>query len=129
MGRGSELHRVFTCLHVRRLCNRIITTVDLATRWVVFEVPDRKLTERIQGQISAYLSYLYDIGAFEDDAFVVQCDAGIAKHEDQLDHGVTILLAFHPRRSTEPVSFTLHQTVRGCRVATTAFAPAAQHCA
>ena len=129
MGRGSELQRVFTCLPIRRLCNRIITTVDLATRWAVFEAPDRYLTERIQGQIAAYLSYLYDIGAFETDAFVVQCDAGIAKHEDRLEHGVTILLAFHPRRSAEPVSFTLHQTVRGCRVATTAFAPATQHCA
>ena len=37
--------------------------------------------------------------------------------------GITILLAFHPTGSSESVSLTLHQTIDGCRVASTAFAP------
>ena len=129
MGRGSELQRVFTRLPVRRLCNRVTNTVDLATRWAVFEAPQAKLSEHIQGQVSAYFSYLYDIGAFASDNYVVQCDAGIARFEEPMEHGVTLLLGFHPTGSDEPVSFTLHQSVRGCRVTTTAFAPAARRCA
>lgn len=129
LGRGSGSHRVFTCLPVRRLCLRVINTIDQATRWAVFEQPDGKLTARIQGQVSAYLAHLVEIGALGTEHFVVQCDADIANRDDQLEHGVTILLVFHPAGSAAPVSFTLHQTVRGCRVAMTAFAPVVQNCA
>ena len=129
MARGSESHRVFKSLPVRRLCLRVVNTIDLATRWAVFEKPDRRLTARIRGQVLAYLSTLYDLGALENDRFIVQCDAGLTKRSDRLEHGVTILLVFHPLGSNQPISFTLHQTVAGCRVATTAFAPIAEHCA
>ncbi len=129
MARGSEPHRVFKSLSVRRLCLRVVNTIDLATRWAVFEKPDRRLTARIRGQVLAYLATLYDLGALETDRFLVQCDAGLTNRRDRLEHGVTILLVFHPLGSNQPVSFTLHQTVAGCRVATTAFAPIAEHCA
>lgn len=129
LARGSESHRLFMSLPVRRLCLRIINSIDLATRWVVFEKPDFKLTERISAQVLTYLSCLHDLGAFENDRFVVQCDAGLCHREDQLEHGVTILLVFHPAGSREPVSFTMHQTVAGCRVTSTAFAPIAEDCA
>lgn len=129
MSRGSESHRVFSSLPVRRLCLRVINTIDIATRWTIFEKPDKKLTERIQAQVRRYLASLHDIGAIATNRYVVQCDAGIANREDRLEHGVTILLVFHPTGSAEPISFTLHQTVLGCRVATTAFAPVAQDCA
>jgi hypothetical protein len=39
------------------------------------------------------------------------------------ERGVTILLAFHPAGAHDGVTLALHQTVSGCRVATTAFAP------
>jgi hypothetical protein len=43
--------------------------------------------------------------------------------------GVTVLLAFQPQGSDEIVSLTLHQSVSGFRVATTAFAPVIAACA
>jgi Bacteriophage tail sheath protein len=129
MARGSESYRVFRSLSVRRLCLRIINTIDQSTRWAVFEKPDFKLTERIRGQILTYFSCLADLGAFQNELFVVDCDAGLCQREDRLEHGITILLVFHPIGSPEPISFTIHQTVAGCRVASTAFAPVAEDCA
>jgi hypothetical protein len=66
---------------------------------------------------------LSDAGAFENDHFLVQCDAGLRRQPVDPDRGITILLAFHPAGSDETVSLTLHQSISGCRVATTAFAP------
>lgn len=129
LARGSETHRAFASLPVRRTALRIGNTIDLATRWTVFEKPDRRLTARIRQQILGYFGRLYDIGALASDQFVVQCDAGLARHENNLEHGVTIVLGFHIAGSDRPMSITLHQTVHGCRVASTAFAPVARDCA
>ena len=129
MARGTETYRVFKSLAVRRLCLRIINTVENSTRWAVFEKPDMNLTKRIRQQVLTYLSSLADLGAFANERFVVECDAGLCEREDQLEHGITILLVFHPLGSVESVSFTIHQTVAGCRVTSTAFAPVAEECA
>ena len=129
LARGSESHRVFMNLPVRRLCLRIVGSIDLATRWAVFEKPDEALTQKIRAQIVVYLNKLAELGALANARFVVQCDAGVAHHEDPLRHGVTILLVFQPIGSAIPVSFTIHQTVSGCRVTSTAFAPIADDCA
>ena len=129
MGRGSEPHRKFASLPVRRLCLRIISTIDQATRWAVFEPDNLQLADRICAQVTAYLASLSNMGAFEDDRFVVDCDAGLCKRADSVEHGVTILITFRPLGCAESVSFTLHQTVAGCRVATTAFAPVMEDCA
>ncbi len=129
MARGSESYRVFKSLAVRRMCLRIINTIEQSTRWAVFEEPDMKLTERIRRQILTYFSCLADLGAFANQRFVVECDAGLCKRDDRVEHGITILLVFHPLGSVESVSFTIHQTVAGCRVTSTAFAPVAEDCA
>jgi hypothetical protein len=129
MGRGSEVHRRYTSLPVRRLCLRIINSIDQATQWAVFEADDASLAKRIRSQVTAYLAALANMGAFENDRFVVECDAGLCRRRDRLEHGVTILIAFHPLGCPEPMSFTLHQTVAGCRVTTTAFGPVMEDCA
>jgi hypothetical protein len=129
MGRGSESHRKFASLPVRRLCLRIINTIDQATRWAVFESDNLRLADRICAQVTAYLASLSNMGAFEDDRFVVDCDAGLCKRADSVEHSVTILITFRPLGCAESVSFTLHQTAAGCRVATTAFAPVMEDCA
>jgi len=129
MGRGSESHRKFASLPVRRLCLKIINTIDQATRWAVFEPDNSRLADRIRAQVTAYLASLSNMGAFEDDRFVVDCDAGLCKRADGVEHGVTILIVFRPLGCTETISLTLHQTVAGCRVATTAFAPVMEDCA
>jgi len=123
MSRGSEAHRNFASLPVRRLCLQIISTVAQATRWAVFEPLDETLAKKIRGQILTYLDCLNDLGAFADDSFIVQCDAGVSQRDDRKEHGVTILLAFHPVDCAEAISLTLHQTAAGCRVGSTAFGP------
>jgi len=129
MGRGTESHRKFASLAVRRLCLTVVNSIDQATRWAVFESDDTHLSARLCSQITAYLSALANMGAFKDDRFVVECDAGLCHRDDKLEHGVTIVVVFHPLGCEEPVSFTLHQTVAGCRVMTTAFAPVIEDCA
>ena len=123
MGRGSEMHREFSSLPVRRLCMLVINSIDQATRWAVFEQYDANVAERIQAQITAYLSALVNMGAFEKERFVVECDVSSCKRDNSPDYSVTILVGFHPLGCKESVSFTLHQTVAGCRVTSTAFAP------
>lgn len=129
LARMSQMERNFCSLPVRRLCLTMTNAIERATRWSVFEPNEVRVAERIQAQIHAYLSSLADAGAFADDQFYVQCDAGL--HADVTDprRGVTILLAFQPAGADHAVSLTLHQTVTGCRVAATAFAPAMAHCA
>ncbi len=126
LDRGSELKRIFVSLPVRRTCLKIVNSVSLATRWAVFERPDAKMTRQLRAQIRAFLYGLAELGALEDDRFVVECDAG---HADRDESGITITLVFRPTGSPMSVSFTIHQLASGSRVSSTAFAPVAEHCA
>ena len=83
----------------------------------------------MSAQVSTYLATLADNGAFESDRFVVECDAGVSHRADLPEHGVTMLVMFQPRGSREPVSFTLHQTISGFRIASNVFAPVMENCA
>ncbi|HNP65223.1 MAG TPA: hypothetical protein PKH39_14905 [Woeseiaceae bacterium] len=121
MGRGSEAYATYAHLPVRRFCLQLINTIARATRWAVFEPEDDTLAERLHVQVLSYLNCLHDLGAFADGSFVVQCDAGVSNRPDSKEHGVTILLVFHPVASDEPISLTLHQTASGFRVGSTAF--------
>lgn len=129
LSRGSETNRAFSSLPVRRTAMRIGNAIDVATRWTVFEKPDHRLTARIRQQILGYFDRLYDAGALVDKRFLVHCDAGLARQENRLEHGITIVLGFHIAGSERPLSLSLHQTVHGCRVASAAFAPVARDCA
>jgi phage tail sheath protein FI len=123
LGRGSVTHRRFADLAVRRSCLKVISAIDEATRWAVFEDENARLAERIRAQVSAYLSCLADMGAFESDQFIVECDAGMRKRKSALERGFAIFIAFQPSGCDQPISFTLHQSVAGSRVTSTAFAP------
>ncbi len=129
LGRGSEAHREFASLSVHRFCLQVVNTIARAARWAVFEPEDASLAQRIRAQVLTYLGGLHELGAFADDRFVVECDAGVSHRADNAEHGVTILLAFHPTGSSDPVSLTLHLTAAGCRVGSAAFAPAPGICA
>jgi len=129
MGRGSESHREFASLPVRRLCLQIVNSIDQATRWAVYEPDETPVAARIHSQVTAYLSALESMGAFESGRFVVECDDDLCRRDSRQENGVTILIGFHPLGCKEPVSFTLHQTVAGCRVASSAFAPVMENCA
>ena len=129
MGRGVGTHREFASLAVQRLCLQIVSSISNATRWAVFESIDAALAKRIRAQIAMYLGGLSDLGAFADTRYVVECDAGVSRRDDQKEHGVTVLLVFHPLSSHDPISLTLHLTAAGCRVGSTAFAPSIENCA
>ena len=129
MGRGSEAHRKYAQLPVRRFCLQIINAIAGATKWAVFEPGDRDLARRIRAQVTTYFHCLNDLGAFADDRFIVECDAGVSNRDDSDEHGVTILLVFHPLSCDEPISLTVHLTAAGCRVGSTAFAPTIENCA
>jgi len=129
LARGGQLDNKFTSLTVTRLCLEITNTIDLATRWTVFAPNTTAVADRVNSLVHAYMSSLADADAFTDDMFVVQCDAGLHSSPVNKDRGVTVLLAFHPAGSDETVSLTVHQTMSGCRVATTAFAPVFDECA
>jgi phage tail sheath protein FI len=121
MGRGSETNAKFAKLPVRRLCLQIINTITKATRWAVFEPADSKLADRLRGQVLTYLDCLGNLGAFANDNYIVQCDAGVSNRADSEEHGITILLVFHPVGCDEPISLTLQQSASGIRVGSTAF--------
>ena len=123
MGRGSEAHREYAHLSVRRFCLQVIGAVARATRWAVFEREDKQLAQRLNAQVCAYFEELLTVGAFAEKAYIVKCDAGVSQRGDTPEHGITILLVFHPLHSNAPVSITLHQTASGCRIGSTAFAP------
>lgn len=124
LGRGTQMERSFTSLTVKRLCLYITNTIDRATRWAVFGADAASVADRIRAQVHAFMCYLADAGAFIDSDFLVQCRVALHSQPIASHRGITILLGFHPVGSDTPVSLTLHQTASGCRVATTAFAPA-----
>ena len=129
LARGSPMDRSFSRLTVRRLCLHISNTIGRATRWSVFQQGGKHTAHLVRAQVHAFMTGLAAAGAFGSDRFEVQCEAGL--HLDPHDpiRGVTILLSFMPLDADEYVWLTLHQTNRGCRVASTAFAPVTAECA
>ena len=125
----SQLDRKFACLHVRRLCLHVTNAIGRATRWAVFQPGGTRIAHRVRAQVHAFMVSLAESGAFGNERFDVHCESGL--HVDPLDpkRGVTILLSFQPAGSPEYVWLTLHQSVQGCRVAATAFAPVTAECA
>ena len=121
--RDSDAHKQVASLPIRRLCLQVLNTIEEATRWAVFEADSDRLADRIRAQVTAYLACLADLGAFENEQFFVECDAGLRKREPGAGRGFAIFVAFQPRTCKQPLSFTLHQSAAGCRIASSAFAP------
>ncbi len=123
LANGTRVGDEFAKLTTRRLCLTITNAIDRATRWAVFESHTSAVAESIVNQVHSFMCALSNAGAFENDHFLVQCDAGLRRQPVDPDRGITMLLAFHPSGSDGTVSLTLHQSISGCRVSTTAFAP------
>jgi hypothetical protein len=128
MARGSEMQRPLASLAVRRLCLRVVNSIQQATRWAVFQPVDETLAQRIRSQVFAFLSALVDMGAFVNDRIDVQCDAGLRGTPVGTGQGIAILISFQPLGCDKPISLTLHQSANGFRVASTAFAPVNGDC-
>ncbi|MDJ0907350.1 MAG: hypothetical protein QNI96_15135 [Woeseiaceae bacterium] len=121
LARGTEPHRRQTKLPVQRLCLALNHAIDAATRWAVFERPGPRLAELVQAQVSASFIALFEHGALADANFDVACN--VERAAGNGPHAIELLLSFTPAGCRYPLSFTLHQTVAGCRVTSTAFAP------
>lgn len=124
MVRGSQMDRKNASLTVRRLWLMITNAIERATRWAVFELDGPRVAERIHGQVDGYMSYLANEGVFAGDRFVVHCETELRSDTTDPARGITIMLAFCPVGANEEITITLHQTLSGCRIAATAFAPA-----
>ena len=120
------MQREYASLPVRRFCLQVINSVARATQWAVFESDEARVAARIRAQVLGYFHALDELGAFKDSSFSVRCDAAVRHRTVSEPHGVNILLAFHPVGSDERTSLTLHLTPEGCRVGSTAFAPAVE---
>ena len=129
LGRGCQLDRNFASLSVRRLCLTITNTIDRATRWAVFEDNAPRVAVRIQAQVHAYMTWLAEQGAFATENYTVQCDASLHGDRAEPHRGMAVLITFQPNGCDDLVSLALHQSIAGCRVATTAFAPVTAACA
>jgi phage tail sheath protein FI len=123
MGQSGAAQRQYASLCVRRTCLRIAHAIDVATRWAVFAADDGCLADRIRAQVSAYLAGLSKMGAFENEQLVVECDAGLRKRSSGPDHGFAIFVRCQPLGSAEPIAFTIHQSIAGGRLSSSAFAP------
>jgi hypothetical protein len=128
LGWNSPLDRKFARLHVQRLCLSVTHAIERMTRWALFAAPESGVAERVQAEVNSYLSGLAAAGAFANARFFARCDVALPGTPDPR-RGVTILLAFRPVGAGESVWLTLHHTVAGCRVSTTAFAPSTALCA
>jgi hypothetical protein len=123
LAHGTHSSDEFASLTTRRLCLAITNAIDRATRWAVFEPDAEAARERIVNKVHDFMCALSDAGAFKDEHFLVQCEAGSRRQPVHPERGIAIMLAFHPANSNQTISLTLHQTASGCRVARTAFAP------
>ena len=121
LSRGADTQYGQAELRVQRFCLYLVKAIDLATRWTMFEAPDPKLVQRVQAQVHAALRVLADRGAFADEDFDVRCR--IDTTPSARAHAIEMLLAFTPTGSDRPIALTLCQSVAGCRVRDTVFAP------
>jgi hypothetical protein len=128
-GHNGAAQSQFKSLPIRRLCLRIVSSIDRATRWAVFEPDGARIDRRVRAQVSAYLAALSSMGAFEEGRYFVACDARSAERKEDWGRGFTILVSFQPRACSHVVSYTLHQGASGCRISSTAFAPVMESCA
>lgn len=123
-GCGNESQGDFARLPVRRLVLQIVATVDAATRPALFESAESGVAARIRSQVGAYLASLSAEGALADDRFTVHCEVDPVSQHRVAGHGVTVHLGFRPAGCARPTRLTIRQSAAGCRVASTAFAPA-----
>lgn len=104
-------------INVRRLFNMVEATVEAGTKWAVFEPNDSKLWGAMTRNTKAFLSRIYNTGAFagnsEDEAFFVTCDAS-NNPQANIDAGiVTIEIGMAVVKPAEFIVFRISQKSPG----------------
>lgn len=105
---------------VRRLVTMIARSVELGTRWVVFEPNDETLWKALRRDLGAFLHMLWRNGALAgakpEEAYFVRCDATTMTQDDIADGRVVALIGIAPTRPAEFVILRLVQSTAGSRV-------------
>lgn len=100
-------------INVRRLFNMIERTLELNTKWAVFEPNDSKLWGSLTRNTKAFLTRLFNAGAFAgnsvEQGFYVKCNEGTNPQEN-VDAGVvTIEIGIAPVKPAEFIVFKVSQ--------------------
>lgn len=100
-------------INVRRLFNMIEASVELSTKWAVFEPNDSKLWGSLTRNTKAFLSRIYNTGAFaggsESESYFVTCDSS-NNSQANIDAGiVTIEIGIAPVKPAEFIVFKISQ--------------------
>ncbi len=100
-------------INVRRLFNMIEKTIEMGSKWAVFEPNDAILWSALKRNTVAFLSRLYKAGAFAgatiDQAFFVKCDSSTNPQEN-IDAGiVTVEIGVAPVKPAEFIVFKIAQ--------------------
>jgi uncharacterized protein len=100
-------------LNVRRLFNFVEKSIDGGTQWVVFEPNDMDLWERVNRNISSFLTRVWAdgalFGATPAEAYFVKCDAEL-NTEDVRDAGQLLVeIGIAPVKPAEFVIFRISQ--------------------
>jgi len=100
-------------INVRRLFNMVEKSLELGTKWAIFEPNDSKLWGSLTRNGKAFLSNIYKTGAFagnsEAESYFVKCDASNNSQED-VDAGiVNIEIGIAPVKPAEFIVFKISQ--------------------
>lgn len=98
---------------VRRTALHLEKSVHAGTQWAVFEPNGERLWAAVRSQVEDFLRELWRAGGFvgatEDEAFFVRCDATTTTPSD-IDRGLMNLqIGFAPLRPAEFVMLTIQQ--------------------
>lgn len=105
---------------IRRLVTMISRSIELGTRWVVFEPNDEPLWQALRRDIGDFLHTFWRdgvlAGAKPEEAYFVRCDASTMTRDD-IDNGrVVALIGIAPLRPAEFVVLRLGQSTAASRV-------------
>jgi hypothetical protein len=100
-------------ISVRRLISYIEKSIELGTRWAVFEPNDEDLWARVRRTISSFLERLWRegalFGATPDQAFYVKCDAELNPPETMILGRLYVEVGVSPVRPAEFVIIRISQ--------------------
>jgi len=121
--RKTQREQQLVCLPSRRLCLHISSGLSQATRWAVFAADTQSAERRLQAQVEAFMQRLANAGAFDKGSFRMQCKIHLPADPRDSARALSVLIAFLPVGASDAIRVTLQQTVQGCSVRSTAFAP------
>ncbi len=93
-------------LHVRRLANFIVRSLERELQWTAFEPNDEPLWASLRQAAGAFVNQLYRDGAFAgrraDESYFVECGRGTTMTDAQIDAGhLRLRVGFAPLRPAE----------------------------